>query len=57
MQHIKTNIAKCVFVSSVSTGGYGKLQRAGGLVCHRKMSVEQCLCEFCGRRISLVPPM
>lgn len=62
MQHVKIEIAKCVFVSSVSTGGYGKLQRetsdrAGGLVCHRKMSVEQCLCEFCGRRVSLVPPM
>lgn len=24
MQHVKIEIAKCVFVSSVSTGGYGK---------------------------------
>lgn len=62
MQHIKIDIAKYAFVSSVSTEGYGKVQkepseRAGGLDCHRKMSVEQCLCEFCGRRISLVPTM
>lgn len=62
MQHIKIDIAKCVFVSSVPTGGYGELQRetsegARGLVCHRKMSVEQCLGMFCGSKISLVPPM
>lgn len=45
MQHIKTDLAKSVCVSSVSTGGYGKfqretLERAGGL-CHRKMRVGQ----------------
>lgn len=62
MQHIKIDIAKYVFICSVSTGGCGKLQRetsegAEGLVCHREMSVEQCLCVSCGRRISPVPPV
>lgn len=60
MQHIKTDVPKCVFVYSVSTGGYGKLQRdlrgswGSGLPQKNEYGT---MCVFCGRRISLVPPM